>query len=125
MSFFSIRLNVQIGWPSTFVFARHQRDTLSSLPPETRDVVARDSGESNVRNRYRKRVNFSINLHSHLCAGVTLICYTEPQKRAKQLSKVATYLISFCRVSVSQSQLYYVVSISALQFACILVNFFG
>ena len=30
--------------PSTFFFARHQHDTLSSLPPETRDVAARDSG---------------------------------------------------------------------------------
>ena len=31
--------------PSTFFFARHHRDTLSSLPPGTRDVAARDSGE--------------------------------------------------------------------------------
>ena len=26
--------------------------------------------------RYRARVNFAINLRSHLCAGVILICYT-------------------------------------------------
>ena len=38
-------LNVQMVWPSTFFFARHQRDTLSSLSPETRDVAARDSGD--------------------------------------------------------------------------------
>ena len=31
--------------PSTFFFARHQHDTLSSLPPETRDVAAGDSGD--------------------------------------------------------------------------------
>ena len=43
-----MRLNVQMAWPSTFFFARHQRDTLSSLAPETRDVAARDSGDKRV-----------------------------------------------------------------------------
>ena len=71
---------VQMVWPSTYFFARHQHDTLSPLPPETRDVAARDSIEGQVSTkygtRYRVRVNFAINLSSHLCAGVILICYT-------------------------------------------------
>ena len=49
VSYFSMvlpmRLNVQMVWPSTFFFARHQHDTVSTLLPETRDVAARDSGD--------------------------------------------------------------------------------
>ena len=62
--------------PSTFFFARHQHGTLSSLPPKTRDVAARDSGEKRVQSTepdiVSERVNFGINLRSHLCAGVIL-----------------------------------------------------
>ena len=46
--------------PSTFSFARHQRDTLSSLSPETRDVAARDSGDKRVQSTEPDIVNGSI-----------------------------------------------------------------
>ena len=43
-----------------FFFARHQHDTLSSLPPETRDVAARDSGDKRVQGTEPDIVNGSI-----------------------------------------------------------------
>ena len=45
---------------STFFFARHQHDTLSSLPPGTRDVAARDSGDKRVQGTEPDIVNGSI-----------------------------------------------------------------
>ena len=69
LSFFSMvlsmRSNVQMVLSIYIFFARHQHDTLSSLPPGTRDVAARDSGDKRVQRygtRYRERVNFAIKL---------------------------------------------------------------
>ena len=55
--------------------------TLSSLPPGTRDVAARDSGDKRVQGKEPDIVNGSIlqlNCASicSLFAGVILICYT-------------------------------------------------
>ena len=55
-----VRLNVQMVCPSTFFFARHQRDSLSSLTPETHDVAARDSGDKRVQSTEPDIVNGSI-----------------------------------------------------------------
>ena len=55
-------------FPSTFFFARHQHDTLSSLAPETRDVVAaRDSGDRIVQSTEPDIVNGLI--CARICAG--------------------------------------------------------
>ena len=64
LSFFSMvlsmRSNVQMVLPSTFFFARHQHDTLRSLPPGTRDVAARDSSDKRVQGTEPDIVNGSI-----------------------------------------------------------------
>ena len=57
--------------PSTFFFARHQHDTLSSLPPGTRDVAARDSGDKRVQGTELDIVNGSI-LQLN-CASICLL----------------------------------------------------
>ena len=57
--------------PSTFFFARHQHDTLSSLPPGTRDVAARDSGDKRVQGTEPDIVNGSI-LQLN-CASICLL----------------------------------------------------
>ena len=56
VSFFSMvlsmRSNVQMVLSIYIFFARHQHDTLSSLPPETRDVAARDSEDEDELHTY-------------------------------------------------------------------------
>ena len=105
--------------PSTFFFARHQHDTLSSLPPETLDVAARDSGDRRVQGTEPDIVNGSI---LQLIA-LAFVCWRyfnslhradEPQQGRNSCPRLQSYFIGFCRVGVSQSQLFYVVS--ALQF---------
>ena len=56
--------------------------------------------------RYRVRVNFAINLRSHLYAGVILICYTvltSPKNGETAVHGCNPTFIGFCRVGVSQS----------------------
>ena len=108
-----MRLNVQMVWPSKFFFARHQHDTLSSLPPETRDVAARDSGDKRVQSTEPDIVNGSI-----LQFALAFLCWRhfnllhradEPQKGRNSCARLQPYFTGFCRVGVSQSQLFYVV----------------
>ena len=68
----SMRSNVQMVLSiSTFFFARHQHDTLSSLPPGARDVAARDSGDKRVQGTEPDIMNGSI-LQLN-CASICLL----------------------------------------------------
>ena len=66
--------------------------------------------------RYRVRVNFAINLRSHSCAGVILICYTVLTSPRKGETDVHI-IVLVCR------KVNFLRSISALQF-CLYSSFF-
>ena len=102
-------------WPSTYFFARHQHDTLSSLPPETHD-----SGDKRVQSTEPNIVNGSI--LQLICARISVLASfyllhraDEPPKGRNSCPRLQPYFIGFCRVGVSQSQ-FFLRSISALQF---------
>ena len=97
--------------PSTFFFARRQHDTLGSLPPETRDVAARDSSDKRVQSTEPDIVNGSILQFfalAFVCGRhITLLHRAdEPQKGRNSCPQLQPYFIGFCRVGVSQSQFF-------------------
>ena len=81
------------------------------MPPETRDVAARDSREKRVQSTEPDIVNGSILqlIYARICvlAHFNLLQRAdEPQKGRNSCPRLQPYFIGFCRVGVSQSQFF-------------------